>query len=137
MKPEERIQKEKDIKEYLKLKGISKVKYLQVEQTFHDLGVEVNIWNVKTNTGYWWIVEGETAPMNLYTQNDFYFSVDEVYSFHMGITERLGVRHKNEFKHILDEIPLDINRVKSINRKLNLAADQLNRAIDSEHFQAI
>ena len=27
------------------------------------------MWNVKTKTDSYWVVEGENAPMNLYTQN--------------------------------------------------------------------
>lgn len=110
---------------------------MQVEQTFHDLGVEINVWNVKTEDSNWWIVEGEGTPMNLYTQDAFYFSADEAYSFHMGITQRLQSRHLKEFKHVIDELPLDINLIKSINRKLNSAAQQLNNISSPEGIQSI
>jgi hypothetical protein len=75
--------------------------------------------------------------MNLYTQDANYFSADEAYSFHMGITQRLGQRHKNDFKEIIDELPLDIGRLKSINRKLNMAAEKLSMDLEPEEFQAI
>jgi hypothetical protein len=51
MTPQERKKKEKSIKQYLKGNNISKIHYMQVEQTFSDLGHIVNIWNVKTNQG--------------------------------------------------------------------------------------
>jgi len=136
MTPEERISTEKLIKEYAKHNKLGKILYTQVEQTFEDLGSIVNVWNVKAKSA-WWIVEGVEAPMNLYPQDAFYFSADEAYSFHMGITQRLGARYQKEFKHVLDEIPLDIERIKGISRKLNLAAQQLSNAIEPEHFQSI
>lgn len=89
MTPEYRIKTEKQITAYLKKYDVEKIKYMQVEQTFRDLGIEVNVWNVKAEDSSWWVVEGENSPMNLYTQDAFYFSSDEVYSFHMGITQRL------------------------------------------------
>jgi hypothetical protein len=137
MTPQERKEKEKAIKRYLKGNKISKINYMQVEQSFSDLGHTVNIWNVKTNQGAWWVAEGDEAPMNLYTQDEFYFSADEAYSFHIGITERLSSRYKKEFKHIIDEIPLDIERIKSIKRKLNMAAEQLNMYLEPEQMQSI
>ena len=47
MTPEYRIKTEKEITAYLKKYDVEKIKYMQVEQTFQDLGVEVNVWNVK------------------------------------------------------------------------------------------
>jgi hypothetical protein len=110
---------------------------MQVEQTFNDLGVEVNVWNVKTKDSSWWVVEGESTPMNLYSQDANYFSADEAYSYHMGITQRLNANHQKEFKHIIDELPLDIDRIKSISRRLNLAAQDLNNVTGSEAIQHI
>lgn len=137
MTPEYRIETEKHITSYLKKYDVEEIKYMQVEQTFDDLGVEINVWNVKTEDSNWWIVEGENAPMNLYTQDANYFSADEAYSFHMGITQRLQAQHHKEFKHIIDELPLDIDRVKSISRRLNLASQDLNEVSGSEDIQSI
>ena len=137
MTPEYRIETEKHIKAYLKRYDVEKIKYMQVEQTFHDLGVEINVWNVKSEEGNWWIVEGEDAPMNLYTQDANYFSADEAYSFHMGITQRLQAQYHKEFKHIIDELPLDIDRIKSISRRLNLASQDLNDVTGPEDIQSI
>ena len=137
MTPEYRIETEKMITSYLKGNDVTNIKYMQVEQTYRDLGSEINVWNVKTKSGNWWVVEGEGAPMNLYTQNEFYFSSDEAYSFHMGITQRLQARHHKEFKHIIDELPLDIDGIKSISRRLNLAAVDLNNVVGVEDIQSI
>lgn len=138
MTPEYRIETEKRIKSYFKsFKDIGKIVNVKCEETFRDLCVDVNVWNVKTSKGAWWVVEGESAPMNLYTQNAHYFSADEVYSFHMGITQRLSQRQQDDFKPIIDEIPLDIERLKSINRKLNMASQKLSVDLEPEEFQSI
>ena len=137
MTPEYRVDAENRIKDYLGRNSVGAIRYIQVEQTFNDLGVEINVWNVRADDGNWWVVEGENAPMNLYTQREFYFSADEAYSFHMGITQRLHTRHQQKFKHVIDELPLDIDWVKSISRRLNNAAKLLNEVTGAEHIQAI
>lgn len=108
-----------------------------MEQTFNDLGLEINVWNVKAEASSWWVVEGERVPMNLYSQDANYFSADEAYSFHMGISQRLQAQHHLDFKHIIDELPLDIDRIKSISRRLNIAAQALNNISGSEDIQSI
>ena len=137
MTPEYRIEAEKQITSYLERYDVTGIKYMQVEQTFDDLGIEVNVWNVKTNDSSWWVVEGEDAPMNLYSQDANYFSADEAYSFHMGITQRLHSDYQKQFKHIIDELPLDIDRIKSISRRLNLASQDINNITGSEAIQNI
>ena len=126
MTPEYRIETEKHIKEYLAKYDKNEIINIKCETTFNDLGTEVNVWNVKTNDEAYWVVEGVEAPMNLYTQNANYLSAEEAYSYHMGITQRLSTDYKNNYKHIIDEIPLDIKQIKSINRKLNMAAEKLS-----------
>lgn len=137
MTPEYRIDAEERIISYLKNNDVEDLSYIQVEQTFHDLGVEIHVWNVKKDDSSWWVVEGEGSPMNLYTQGANYFSADEAYSFHMGISQRLQVSSQKEFKHIIDELPLDIDRVMSISRRLNLAAKELNDVTGPEDIQSI
>lgn len=137
MTPEYRIETEKHIKEYLAKYDKNGIVNIKCEITFNDLGTDVNVWNVKTEGEAYWIVEGEEAPMNLYTQGANYLSADEAYSYHMGITQRLNIDFRNSFKHIIDEIPLDIQQLKSINRKLNMAAEKLSVNLEPEEFQAI
>lgn len=137
MTPEYRIEAEKQITSYLERYDVTGIKYMQVEQTFDDLGVEVNVWNIKANDGSWWVVEGEETPMNLYSQDANYFSADEAYSFHMGITQRLNADHQKQFKHVIDELPLDLDRIKSISRRLNLASQDINNVTGSEAIQNI
>lgn len=138
MTPEYTIETEKRIIDYFKsFNDIGTIVNIKCEETFSDLDYVVNVWNVKTAKDAYWVVEGENSSMNLYTQNANYFSADEAYSFHMGITQRLSQRHKDNFKHIIDEVPLDIERIKSISRKLNLASDKLSIDLEPEEFQSI
>lgn len=138
MTPEYRIDAERRITEYLKSQNLENIKNMQVEQTFNDLGFEVNIWNVRTKSdGNWWVAEGENVPLNLYTQNEFFFSADEAYSFHLGITQRLQAKHQNNFKHVIDELPLDIDMLRSISRRLNASAVALNNINAPEDIQSI
>lgn len=138
MTPEYRKRAEKRITEYLQGQGFENIKNMQVEETFDDLESEVHVWNVKTDQGSWWVVQGDYVPMNLYTQGEFYFSADEAYSFHIGITDRLEQRRRNNFKHIIDELPLDIDKVKSIKRNLTNIGQQLNNtSLSSEEVQQI
>ena len=53
MTPEYRIEAEKQITSYLKKYDAENIKYMQVEQTFHDLGLEINVWNVKVEGASW------------------------------------------------------------------------------------
>lgn len=138
MTPEYRTETENRIKEYFStFKDIGKIVNIKCEKTFDDLEEGVNVWNVKTESGSFWVVEGESAPMNLYPQEAYYFSADEAYSFHMGITLRLRQRHRDNFKHIIDEIPLDINLLKSISRKLLMASEKLSLTLEPEEYQGI
>lgn len=138
MTPEYRLETENRIREYFKtFDDIGEIINIKCEKTFDDLEVDVNVWNVKTKSESFWVVEGEFAPMNLYTQDAHYLSADEAYSYHMGITQRLTKRGQNNFKHIIDEIPLDIQQLKVINRKLNMASEKLSIDLEPEEFQSI
>jgi len=138
MTPEYRLETENRIRKYFKtFDDIGEIINIKCEKTFDDLEAEVNVWNVKTKSESFWVVEGEFSPMNLYTQDAHYLSADEAYSYHMGITQRLAKRGQNNFKHIIDEIPLDIQQLKVINRKLNMASEKLSIDLEPEEFQSI
>ena len=82
----------KDVAEYVERQSQYKCKARSAkpEQHFNDLGDDVTVWNVKTDTdGTWWVVAGDTVPMNLYPQSAYYLGTDEAYSFHMGIMQRM------------------------------------------------
>ena len=60
-----------DVSKYVESQSQHKCKVLSAkpEQQFDDFDLDVTVWNVKTDTdGAWWVVEGDTVPMNLYPQ---------------------------------------------------------------------
>lgn len=128
-----------DVTKYVEWQSQNKCKVLSAkpEQSFNDLGVEVRVWNVKTDTdGSWWVVEGDTVPMNLYPQDAYYFGTDEVYSFHMGIMERMKA---SEYKpeDYVNAMTLESDIAPQLFRKLKNIATLIDSAIEIEDFQAI
>ncbi len=126
-----------DVKRYVEEEGHEKVLSAKTEQNFTDLGLKVTVWNVKTDEGAWWVVEGEGVPMNLYPQGAYYFSADEAYSFHMGVMARVMMREEHDPEHVLRLVTLGHSRFIGIRRKLHVASEALAEATEPEDFQAI
>lgn len=130
-----------DVKEYVEWQFEEKTKVLSTkpEQKFTDFGTEVTVWNVKTdNEGDWWVVEGDIVPMNLYTQSAHYFGTDEVYSFHMGLMERLKIRdEKYNPEDFVEGVTLGAEITPQIFRKLKNLATLIDTAEETEDFQSI
>ena len=130
-----------DVARYVEEQSQGKCKVLsaKTEYTFDDLGHKVNVWNVKTdNDGDWWVVEGEQSPMNLYPQGAYYFSADEVYSFHTGIMERMFAAHDTyNPEEYVRAITLDNEIAPTLFRKLKNIATLIDSAREIEDFQAI
>lgn len=128
-----------EVAEYVEWQCQNKCKVLSVktEQTFDDLGVEVRVWNVKTDKeGAWWVVEGDTVPMNLYPQDAYYFGTDEVYSFHMGIIQRMNaLPYKPE--DYVNAMTMESDIAPQLFRKLKSVATLIDSAVEIEDFQAI
>ena len=121
-----------DVTRYMESEGREKVISAKEEQTFNDMGVEVRVWNVVTEQGRWWVVEGDGVPMNLYSQDAYYFSSDEVYSFHMGVLARVQVRHEKDPEHALRDVRFGEERFHGVRRKLHVAAQALSTATEPE-----
>jgi DNA-directed RNA polymerase subunit M/transcription elongation factor TFIIS len=126
-----------DVKRYVEEEGREKVLSAKPEQTFADMGPKVTVWNVKTEEGAWWVVEGEGVPMNLYPQGAYYFSSDEAYSFHMGVMARVMMREEHDPEHVLRLVTLGHSRFIGIRRKLHVASEALSETTEPEDFQAI
>jgi DNA-directed RNA polymerase subunit M/transcription elongation factor TFIIS len=126
-----------DVKRYIEEEGREKVLSAKPEQTFTDMGPKVTVWNVKTEEGAWWVVEGDGVPMNLYPQGAYYFSSDEAYSFHMGVMARVMMREEHDPEHLLRLVTLGHSRFIGIRRKLHVASEALSKATEPEDFQAI
>lgn len=130
-----------DVKDYVEsqIRGKCKVISAKVEQKFNDLGVDIRVWNVKTDLeGDWWVVEGNQIPMNLYTQGAFYFGADEAYSFHMGLVHRMNAAY-NQYKpeDYVNGLTLGSEIVPSLFRKIKSIATLIDTAKEVEDFQAI
>lgn len=130
-----------DVKEYVEWQSQNKCRVLSAkpEHKFNDLGIEVCVWNVKTdNDGDWWVVEGESVPMNLYPQSAYYFGTDEVYSFHMGIMERMRMAHEEyNPEGFVRAVTLDTEIAPQLFRKLKNVATLIDTASEVEDFQSI
>lgn len=130
-----------DVKRYVEWQSQGKCTVLSAkpERHFNDLGVDVCVWNVKTNTdGDWWVVEGDGVPMNLYPQSAYYFGTDEVYSFHMGLMQRVNVA-QNEYhpEDFVNSVTLGTEIAPQLFRKLKSVAALIDTAEEIEDFQAI
>ena len=130
-----------DVKNYVEWQSHGKCTVLsaKTEQHFDDLGVDVYVWNVKTDTdGDWWVVEGDTVPMNLYSQSAYYFGADEVYSFHMGLMQRMSAA-QDEYnpEDFVNGVTLDAEIAPQLFRKLKSVAALIDTAKEIEDFQAI
>lgn len=131
----------KDVKKYVEWQSQNKCKVLSAkpEHNFNDLGVDVCVWNVKTDAdGDWWVVEGNTVPMNLYPQGAYYFGSDEVYSFHMGLMERMGAsREKYDPEDFVRGVTLGAEIAPQLFRKLKSVALLIDTAKEIEDFQSV
>jgi len=116
-----------------------KVLSAKPEQHFNDIGEEVIVWNVKTDLeGAFWVVEGDTIPMNLYSQEAYYFSADEVYSFYIGLMERMyNASSEYKLENFVEAITLENEIAPQLFRKLKSIATLIDSAIEVEDFQSI
>lgn len=130
----------KQVEEYVEwqCRGKAKVIHSKPEQSYNELGFNVTIWNVKTdNEGSWWVAQGD-LPMNLYSQDQaYYFSTEEVLSFHLGIMLRLMNDEANKPEKFIDNISHGAELSINLRRKLNLASEKLQQAVEIEEIQAI
>jgi len=127
-----------DVSKYVEWQSQNKCKVVSAkpEHTFNDLGTEVRVWNVKTDSdGAWWVVEGASVPMNLYPQGAYYFSADEVYSFHMGLMERMNTSFEPD--DFIEAITLNSEIAPQLLRRLRSIATLIDSAIETEDFQSI
>jgi hypothetical protein len=91
-------------------------------------GEEYIVWDVHTDEpGRWWVV---TSPTNLYSQTEFP-SLDYTLSFHVGVSARLAA---SQAKKTPDERK---DRLRSVWRRWENAAEALGESKEAEDFQAI
>ena len=83
-------------------------------------------------------MEGDGIPMNLYPQSAYYFGADEVYSFHMGLMQRMSAA-QGEYspEDFVNGVTLDAEIAPQLFRKLKSVAALIDTAKEIEDFQAI
>ncbi len=132
---------QEEVQEYVEWQCQNNCKVInsKSEQTFTDLGFEVTVWNVKTDSdGSWWVVEGDGLPMNLYPQDKaYYFSADEAYSFHIGLMSRLKNDKANIPENIVNSIVRGVEIAPDVRRKLEYASQVLIDAVETEDIQTV
>lgn len=130
---------QEDIGEYIESQMDCKVLSSKIETSISDLSYEVNIWNVKTDKeGSWWVATDGGLPMNLYPQDKpYYFTTDEVFSFHMGLMLRVVYEHETRPKHVIDFLSGETGVASEIRRMLELTAGKVRDATETEEIQAI
>lgn len=74
--------------------------------------------------------------MNLYSQDAFYFGTDEVYSFHMGIMERMKASAYNPEDYV-NAVTLQTDIAPRLFRKLKSIANLIDSAVEIEDFQSV
>jgi len=130
---------QKSVEQYIESQCDCKVVSSKPEQVIKDLGFEVSVWNVKTDkAGSWWVATSDTLPMHFYPQDQaYYFSTDEVFSFHIGLMLRLMNDERDTAKGLIDDITVGTEININLRRKLQLAAEKLLQAVEIEEIQAI
>lgn len=130
---------QKNVEQYIESQCDCKVVSSKPEQVIKDLGFEVTVWNVKTDkAGSWWVATSDTLPMHFYPQDQaYYFSTDEVFSFHIGLMLRLMNDNSDIAKGIINDITRGAEININVRRKLDLAAEKFLQAVEIEEIQAI
>ena len=105
-----------------------RVTFLEKVLTEHVMGIAYKCWNVHTNKGQWWVIDGHA--MNLYSQKLFP-SIDYLLSFHIGLMLRV------ESERIGTEDPRLADRLAAAFRKWEQAAQALDGSSESEEVQAV
>lgn len=127
-----------DVDDYIESEMDCKVVSSKPETTISDLGREVTIWNVKTDKeGSWWVATGGGFPMHYYPQDKYYFTTDEVFSFHFGLMMRVMHNHEIQPQHVIDFLSGEAATASVIRRMLELTAEKINEATELEEIQAI
>lgn len=91
------------------------------------LGRRVEVWDVHTDKGRWWVM---TNPTNLYSQEHFP-SMDYLVSFHVGLMARVAERDERAVPQAWSE------RAAGAWRRWLQAAEALDEAQEGEDFQAV
>lgn len=90
-------------------------------------GRKLEVWDVHTKDGRWWVV---TNPTNLYSQVHFP-SLDYTITFHVGLSMRMSARQVGQPPNEQRD------RLASVWRRWSQAAHELDLVDEAEQFQAV
>lgn len=84
------------------------------------------------------VVEGYDVPMNLYSEEAYYFLTEEVYSFHMGLMSRISVSNEDyNTESYVEEARLWCDMTLLLLRKLKSISKLIDTATEIKDFQVI
>lgn len=116
-----------DISRYVELEARDEtIAHLEKVKSEVVLGKRMDVWDVHTDKGRWWVV---TNPTNLYSQHHFP-SLDYTLTFHVGLITRLAERNGREPDPKKE-------RIAAAWRRLDQAEEALELADEAEEFQAV
>jgi hypothetical protein len=129
MDDEAPLHQERDIREYVLTESPlgETIKHAEKVASHSSFGRRHDIWDVHTSKDRWWVI---TEPTNLYRQRDFKF-MDMAFTFHLGLTQRLAMRHE---PGVEDD---ERERLAPSWRRWQQAAEALDDAEEAEDFQAV
>jgi hypothetical protein len=104
-----------------------RVRHLERLKAERVFGREIELWDVHTTDGRWWVV---TEPTNIYPQAQFP-SADYMLSFHIGLTARVMQRDRRTARS-----PASARFVGAF-RRWEQAAHAIDEADEAEDVQAI
>jgi predicted Zn-ribbon and HTH transcriptional regulator len=116
-----------DIRQYFEMEADEPVVHLERVATETLPGRKLEVWDVHTKDGRWWVV---TNPTNLYSQTHFP-SLDYTITFHVGLMTRMSARRAGEAPDEQRE------RLAPVWRRWSQAAQELDLADEAEQFQAV
>lgn len=119
---------EAEIADYVngQCRGDEIVQYVERIKTEYVAGERYDAWDVHTDKQRWWVLTNLT---NLYTQSQFP-SLDFTLSFHIGLMHRIQARQEREHG-------AELNPFREVYRRLEEAADLIEKAIEAEEFQSV
>ncbi len=119
---------ERAVREYIELEARDEI-VMHAEKLHSEtvLGRRVDVWDVHTDKGRWWVL---TNPTNLYSQ-DHFPSMDYLVSFHVGLMARVAERQDRAVPPAWGE------RAAGAWRRWTQAVEALDDAQEAEDFQAV
>ncbi|MCV7230393.1 hypothetical protein [Mycolicibacterium komossense] len=118
----------RQVEDYLRSESGDDFEIEHVEKLTSEyvLGQQYDVWDAHTSDGRWWLI---TNPLNLYSQDQIK-SMDIALSFHIGLMSRMMASRPHPAAR-------QGAWVLEVTRRLDVAAQSLERAKEVEDFQSV